>query len=61
MSSFDATVPAAQTGIVAPAGGIVRFRGPAGPDAVARHVGEVRTALQELIRQGLSLRRHVFF
>ena len=42
-------------------GAPLRFRGPAGPDAVARHVGEVRTALQELIRQGLSLRRHVFF
>ena len=30
MSSFDATVPAAQSGIVAPAGGVVQFRGPAG-------------------------------
>jgi uncharacterized membrane protein YjgN (DUF898 family) len=30
MSSFDATVLTAQTGIVAPAGGAVRFRAPAG-------------------------------
>src|ERR1700687_1518562 len=30
MTSFDATVPTAQAGIVAPAGGAVRFRGQAG-------------------------------
>ena len=39
----------------------LRLRGPATPDAVARHVGDVRGALQELIRRGLSLRRHVCF
>ena len=39
----------------------LRARGPATPDAVARQVAEVRAALQELIRRGLRLRRHVFF
>jgi 1-acyl-sn-glycerol-3-phosphate acyltransferase len=39
----------------------LRFRGPATPDAVARHVGVVRGALQELIQHGLMMRRHVFF
>jgi 1-acyl-sn-glycerol-3-phosphate acyltransferase len=39
----------------------LRFRGPAGPDTVARHVATVRGSLQELIRHGLAMRRHVFF
>ena len=42
-------------------GAPLRFRGPAAPDAVARHVAEVRAAVQELVRQGLRMRRHVFF
>src|SRR5213080_2246135 len=42
-------------------GAPLRFRGPAPLDAVARHVAEVRAAVQELIRRGLRLRRHVFF
>src|SRR5205823_2866156 len=42
-------------------GAPLRFRGPPAPDAVARHVAEVRAAVQELIRRGLRLRRHVFF
>src|SRR5439155_994199 len=42
-------------------GAPLRFRGPAAPDAVARHVAEVRAAVQELIRRGLRMRRHVFF
>ena len=39
----------------------LRFRGPASADIVARHVATVRSALQELIYQGLTMRRHVFF
>jgi 1-acyl-sn-glycerol-3-phosphate acyltransferase len=39
----------------------LRFRGPATPEGVARHVGTVRAALQELIQHGLMMRRHVFF
>jgi len=42
-------------------GAPLRFRGPAAPDAVVRHVAEVRAAVQELVRQGLRMRRHVFF
>ncbi len=42
-------------------GAPLRFRGPAAPDAVARQVAEVRAAVQELIRRGLRMRRHVFF
>jgi len=42
-------------------GAPLRFRGAATPDVVARHVATVRNALQELIHQGLALRRHVFF
>lgn len=39
----------------------LRFRGPAAPDAVGRHVATVRGSVQELIRRGLTMRRHVFF
>ena len=39
----------------------LRFRGPATADAVTRHVASVRVTLQELIRSGLAMRRHVFF
>jgi 1-acyl-sn-glycerol-3-phosphate acyltransferase len=42
-------------------GSPLRFRGPATPEVVARHVATVRSALQELIRHGLAARRHVFF
>jgi len=38
-----------------------RYRGTPTPDGVARQVATVRAALQELIRQGLAARRHVFF
>ena len=39
----------------------LRFRGPATPEVVSRHVATVRNTLQELIRSGLAMRRHVFF
>jgi 1-acyl-sn-glycerol-3-phosphate acyltransferase len=39
----------------------LRFRGPATPDTVARHVATTRTALQDLVGRGLARRRHVFF
>jgi len=39
----------------------LRFRGPATPDAITRHVATVRTALQGLVDRGLVERRHVFF
>jgi 1-acyl-sn-glycerol-3-phosphate acyltransferase len=39
----------------------LRFRGPATLEVVARHVATVRSALQTLIQQGLTMRRHVFF
>jgi 1-acyl-sn-glycerol-3-phosphate acyltransferase len=42
-------------------GAPLRFRGPATPDTVARHGTPVRTALPELIYDGLEMRRHVFF
>jgi 1-acyl-sn-glycerol-3-phosphate acyltransferase len=42
-------------------GAPLRFRGPATPEVVARHVATARTALQDLIDQGLARRRHVFF
>ncbi len=42
-------------------GAPLRFRGPASSDTVPRHVATVRTALQDLIRDGLVMRRHVFF
>jgi 1-acyl-sn-glycerol-3-phosphate acyltransferase len=34
------------------------FVGPATPDVVARYAEEMRTALEELIRQGLDMRQH---
>jgi 1-acyl-sn-glycerol-3-phosphate acyltransferase len=42
-------------------GAPLRFRGPATAEAVAHHVATVRTTLQDLIRSGLAMRRHVFF
>jgi 1-acyl-sn-glycerol-3-phosphate acyltransferase len=42
-------------------GSPLRFRGPAAPDTVARHIATVRGSVQDLIRQGLTMRRHVFF
>jgi 1-acyl-sn-glycerol-3-phosphate acyltransferase len=39
----------------------MRFRGPASPDVVTRHVASVRSTLQELIQHGLATRDHVFF
>jgi 1-acyl-sn-glycerol-3-phosphate acyltransferase len=42
-------------------GAPLRFRGPATPDIVARHVTTVRTAVQKLVYDGLAMRRHVFF
>jgi 1-acyl-sn-glycerol-3-phosphate acyltransferase len=42
-------------------GAPMRFRGPATPDAVARNAGQVRDALQGLLRDGLGRRRHLFF
>lgn len=42
-------------------GAPLRFRGPATPEVVSRHVATARTALQSLIDQGLAARRHVFF
>ena len=42
-------------------GAPLRFRGPATPEAIARHVATVRNTVQELIRTGLAMRRHVFF
>ena len=42
-------------------GAPMRFRGPATPEAVGRQVASVRNTLQDLIRSGLAMRRHVFF
>ena len=42
-------------------GAPLRFRGPATPDVVARHVATTRAALQALVDEGLARRRHVFF
>jgi len=42
-------------------GAPMRFRGPAAADQLARSVATVRAALQELLRDGLAMRRHVFF
>jgi 1-acyl-sn-glycerol-3-phosphate acyltransferase len=42
-------------------GAPLRFRGPATAEAVARQVASVRATLQDLIRSGLAMRRHVFF
>jgi 1-acyl-sn-glycerol-3-phosphate acyltransferase len=39
----------------------LRFRGPATPEVVARHVAAARGALQDLVDRGLAQRRHVFF
>jgi 1-acyl-sn-glycerol-3-phosphate acyltransferase len=39
----------------------LRLKGPATPEAVARHVATVRTTLQALVDEGLAMRRHVFF
>jgi len=39
----------------------MRFEGPPSPERVARNVAEVQQVLQELIEDGLSRRRHVFF
>lgn len=39
----------------------LRFKGPATAETVTRHVATVRNTLQELVRSGLALRRHVFF
>jgi 1-acyl-sn-glycerol-3-phosphate acyltransferase len=39
----------------------LRFRGPATAEAVSRHVASIRATLQDLLRQGLARRRHVFF
>jgi len=42
-------------------GAPLRFRGPATAEAVTRQVASVRATLQDLIRSGLAMRRHVFF
>jgi 1-acyl-sn-glycerol-3-phosphate acyltransferase len=42
-------------------GAPLRFKGPATPETIARHVATVRSTVQELIRTGLAMRRHVFF
>ena len=42
-------------------GAPLRFRGPATPEAVVRHVAATRAALQDLVNRGLARRRHVFF
>ena len=42
-------------------GAPLRFRGAATPEVEARHVATVRNALQDLIHEGLAMRRHVFF
>ncbi|HJQ85389.1 MAG TPA: lysophospholipid acyltransferase family protein [Candidatus Binatia bacterium] len=42
-------------------GAPLRFRGPASAELVARHVAVVRNALQDLVREGLAMRGHVFF
>jgi 1-acyl-sn-glycerol-3-phosphate acyltransferase len=42
-------------------GAPMRFKGPATPDTVARHVATVRATLQDLLLQGLARRGHVFF
>ncbi len=42
-------------------GAPIRLRGAPTPDVVARHAAHVRAAVQDLIRQGLRHRRHVFF
>jgi 1-acyl-sn-glycerol-3-phosphate acyltransferase len=39
----------------------LHFRGPATKEIVSRHVATVRDTLQELVRTGLAMRRHVFF
>ncbi len=39
----------------------LRFRGPATPEVVARHVATARGALQDLVDRSLAQRRHVFF
>jgi len=39
----------------------LRFKGPATPETITRHVATVRGTVQELIRTGLAMRRHVFF
>jgi 1-acyl-sn-glycerol-3-phosphate acyltransferase len=42
-------------------GAPMHFHGPATPEVVARQVAVVRSTLQDLVRQGLAARRHVFF
>jgi len=42
-------------------GAPLRFKGPATPETITRHVATVRNTVQELIRTGLAMRRHVFF
>jgi 1-acyl-sn-glycerol-3-phosphate acyltransferase len=42
-------------------GAPLRFKGPAAPETVTRHVATVRNTLQDLVRSGLAMRRHVFF
>ena len=42
-------------------GAPMRFRGPGTPEVIGRHVATVRATLQDLIRRGLVMRRHVFF
>jgi len=42
-------------------GAPMRFRGPATAEAVARQVATVRATVQDLVRTGLAMRRHVFF
>jgi 1-acyl-sn-glycerol-3-phosphate acyltransferase len=39
----------------------MRFRGTASTEAISKNVATVRNALQDLLNQGLSMRRHVFF
>jgi 1-acyl-sn-glycerol-3-phosphate acyltransferase len=41
-------------------GSPLRFTGPSSSDGVATNVTRVRAALEELIRHGLGMRRHVF-
>jgi 1-acyl-sn-glycerol-3-phosphate acyltransferase len=42
-------------------GAPLRLKGPGTPETIARHVNTVRTTVQDLVRQGLAARRHVFF
>jgi 1-acyl-sn-glycerol-3-phosphate acyltransferase len=42
-------------------GSPLRFRGPTAPEPVARNAAQVRDALQDLLREGLGQRRHLFF